>query len=130
MMVEVLRKVSIVKERGHWPEAGDKTDMACLHRLLRWRDCQEPCSEAPEHKADTRDENLQAQLGLRDGSQGLSSQGVKEKGTSDSEVRDDSGRPAVHWSARITNFGYVALCRREMRIAAKECARATSCSRP
>ena len=103
-MVEVLRKVFIVKERGHWPEAGDKTDMACLHRLLRSRDCWEPGSEAPEHEADTRDENLQAQLGLRDGSQGLSSQGVKEKGTSDSEVRVDSERPEVHRLARIPNL--------------------------
>ena len=83
--------------------------------------------ERLEFEADPRHvQILQAQLGLRPGSRGISTPGLSEAVTDISEQALDDEQAALFRSACM-RLGYVALDRPEIQFAAKECARGMSC---
>ena len=126
-VLEALRTKFIVKDRGTLgPGPGDMKEVTILNRLIRWRGAWTPGGERLEYEADPRHvQILQAQLGLRPGSRGISTPGLSEAVTTSSEQALDEVQATLYRSACM-RLGYAALDRPEVQFAAKECARGMS----
>jgi hypothetical protein len=126
-MRQELSTVFIIKDRGVLgPEPGDKREITCLNRVVRWTDRMSAGGESIEYEADTRHAQiLQAQMGLKPTSRGLSTPGVSVAVTPETETEVDAERATVFRSACM-RLGYLAMDRPEMQFSAKECARGMS----